>query len=333
MKIAVIQSSYEQSNSVFKDFDPYCDPSQYLPGNEIDLYYIVKSTAEAQIMELAKKNYDVIINLCDGGADEDRAGLEVVEVLEREGLPFTGASSSFYQPSKEHMKRVAQQAGIKTPAWVFAFKEEDIEAATKLNYPLIVKHYDGSGSIGTSKKSKVTNRDELYEQARKMIAQFHGALIEEFIEGREYTVLVAENPADETDPIAFLPVECVFTGGEEFKHFDIKWINYTAMKWVPCTDEVLSEKMKTLSKKIFVALGGVSYGRTDLRVNKAGEPYFLEINPQPGIFSAPNEEGCAADFILFNDPLGHKGFLKHIIDVAIQKAKRGKLKARQAGTA
>jgi len=330
MKIAVLQSSYEQSNSVFKDFDPYCDPSQYLPGNEIDLYYIIKSTSEAQVLELAKKNYDVIINLCDGGADEDRAGIEVVQVLEREGLPFTGASSSFYQPSKDEMKRAAQRAGILTPAWAFAYKEEEIEAATKLNFPLIVKHYDGSGSIGTSKKSKVHNREELYEQAREMIAKFGGALIEEFIEGREYTVLVAENPADANDPIAFLPVECAFMNGEEFKHFDIKWINYTAMKWVPCTDEALATKMKELTKKVFVALNGVSYGRTDLRVNKAtGEPYFLEINPQPGIFSAPNEEGCAADFILFNDPVGHKGFLKHIIDVAIQNGKRAKLK--QAG--
>jgi len=329
MKIAVLQSSYEQSNSVFKDFDPYCDPSQYLPGNEIDLYYINKSTSEKQVLDLAQKNYDVIINLCDGGADEDRAGIEVVQVLEREGLPFTGASSSFYQPSKDEMKKAAQRAGLLTPAWAFAFKEEEIEAATKLKYPLIVKHYDGSGSIGTSRKSKVQNRDELYSQAREMIQKFGGALIEEFIEGREYTVLVAENPADAQDPIAFFPVECAFMNGEEFKHFDIKWINYTAMKWVPCTDLVLAEKMKILTKKIFVALGGSSYGRTDLRVNKEGEPYFLEINPQPGIFSAPGEEGCAADFILMNDPMGHKGFLKHIIEVAIQNGKRAKLK--QAG--
>jgi len=228
------------------------------------------------------------------------------------------------------MKKAAQRAGLLTPAWAFAYKEEEIEGATKLNYPLIVKHYDGSGSIGTSKKSKVHNREELYEQAREMIKKFGGALIEEFIEGREYTVLVAENPEDANNPVAFVPVECVFMNGEEFKHFDIKWINYTAMKWVPCTDEALSEKMKELTKKVFVALGGTSYGRTDLRVNKVnGEPYFLEINPQPGIFSAPNEEGCAADFILANDPAGHKGFLKHIIDVAVQNGKRNKLK--QAG--
>ncbi len=46
------------------------------------------------------------------------------------------------------------------------------------------------------------------------------------MEGREFTVLVAENPEDELNPIVFQPVECVFAEGESFKHFDLKWVDY-----------------------------------------------------------------------------------------------------------
>jgi D-alanine-D-alanine ligase len=69
-------------------------------------------------------------------------------------------------------------------------------------------------------------------------------LIEEFIEGREFTVLVAENPEDEDNPIAFMPVECRFGNGESFKHFDLKWVDHNTIGWVPCKEEELCNKLK-----------------------------------------------------------------------------------------
>jgi D-alanine-D-alanine ligase len=328
MKIAVLQSSYEGSNSVFKDYDPYCDPSPHLKDHQVDLYYIKKATAIQQLEETKEKGYDVYINLCDGGATEDRAGVEVVQWLEDSNLAYTGGDPPFYEPTKESMKRAAVRCGVKTPAFVFAYSEDQIQEACNLNFPLIVKHYNGSGSIGTSKKSKVTNREELYEQARYMIREFGGALIEEFVAGREFTVLVAENFDNPSEPLSFQPVECSFLNGEEFKYFDIKFINYNSMKWIPCMDPELSRRMQDVTKKVFVECGGVSYGRADLRVDQTGTPYFLEINPNCGIFSAPGDEGCAADYILtFDKSHGHRGFLLHIIDVAIRRAAR----KRQAG--
>jgi len=322
MKVAVLQSSYEESNSVFKEFDPYCDPTVHLPGHEVRLFYIKKRTAEEQVRELLPQGFEVVINLCDGSSDEDRAGLEVVEFLEKYNIPYTGADANFYDPTKQQMKEAAARCGVRAPQGVFIYSEEDIQKAANLKFPVIVKHWNGSGSIGTSKKSKCANMEEVSERARAMIKEFGGALIEEFIQGREYTVLVAENGDNPRDPLAFAPIECVFTNGEEFKYFDIKWIHYDSMKWVPCSDPVLAKKMQELTKKIFVEMGGVSYGRTDLRVDKdTNEPYFLEINPNCGIFSAPGQEGCAADFILANDPMGHKGFLEHIMKAAIRRMK------------
>jgi biotin carboxylase len=91
------------------------------------------------------------------------------------------------------MKLVAHSVGVKTPMFVFAYDDEGIEqAANTLDYPMIVKHFNGSGSIGMSKDSKVETKEKLFEMARIMIATYGGALIEEFIEGEEYSVLVAE---------------------------------------------------------------------------------------------------------------------------------------------
>ena len=59
---------------------------------------------------------------------------------------------------------------------------------------MIVKHQNGYGSIGMTKQCKVTSKEELSDQCEIMIKEFGAALVEEFIEGREFTVLVAENP-------------------------------------------------------------------------------------------------------------------------------------------
>ena len=52
------------------------------------------------------------LNLCDGALDEDRPGLDVIEALEALNLPFTGADSRFYSPTREQMQAVAEIQGV-----------------------------------------------------------------------------------------------------------------------------------------------------------------------------------------------------------------------------
>lgn len=69
----------------------------------------------------------MFFNLCDGAWDEDRAGKEVIEALEAFGVPFTGADSVFYEPSKVYMKMLAYYQGVATPNYVLAQDASDIE--------------------------------------------------------------------------------------------------------------------------------------------------------------------------------------------------------------
>lgn len=55
------------------------------------------------------------------------------------------------------------------------------------------------------------------------------------------------------------------------------------MKWVPCSEPDLEQKLKDYSATLFKATKANSYGRLDWRVRKNGEPVFLEINSQPAI--------------------------------------------------
>jgi len=319
MRICVLDDSYEQSETPFKQFDFLPDPIRYLEGHDCERHFLHKATAVKQVLELSKRGFDVFLNLCDGAWDEDRPGIEVVQTLERLNLAFTGATSSFYEPTRQMMKRICHYCDIGTPAHAFVSDIEGIElVADSLRFPLIVKHPCGYASIGITQASRVETLDDLRIQALKAIDDFGAALIEEFIEGREFTVLVAENPDDGGAPIVYQPVEFVFPTGESFKHFDLKWKDYKSMSCIACTDPLLACRLKEISQKFFVGLGGAGYGRCDIRMNEVGELFMLEINPNCELFYPPGDEG-SADFILLNDPAGHQGFVDTILRSALKR--------------
>lgn len=309
------------------DADPFpaddwpCDPRPYMPNDQWHLAVLKgKAAAAVQVEELITQGFDLYFNLCDGAADQlDLPGIEVVQTLEKHKVPFTGASSVFYEPSREKMKEACRRCGISTPAYVFASNDEDVEqAARKLRFPLFVKHYSSYASVALSRHSRVRTPEGLRRQARKIISRYGEALIEEFIEGGEATVLVAENPRDALRPTTYTPIEYRFPDRESFKHAKLKWEDYQGLTTFPVRDPVLAARLCDEAARFFVALDGASFGRCDFRVDREGTPYMLEINPNCGVYYPPSDAG-SADFCLAADPAGHEGFTRQLVEAALQR--------------
>lgn len=310
------------------DADPFpaddwpCDPRPFMPDATWHVENLKLETSVARIRELAGEGFDVFFNLCDGAADEDRPGIEVVETLERLGVPFTGATSNYYEPSREDMKRACAAEDIATPAFAIARTAEDVElAAETLRFPLFVKHHSSYASVSLSRASRVQTEAGLRRQARKIISRHGAALIEEYIAGPEFTVLVAENPDDRERPTTYQPVEYIFPVGETFKHAAMKWVDFDDMAAVIVEDPDLDARLRDVAARFFVAIGGASFGRCDIRADKDGTPFMLEINPNCGVYYAPDAYG-GADLCLAKDPAGHVGFTKQIIAAALKRQAR-----------
>ncbi|MBT8402016.1 MAG: ATP-grasp domain-containing protein [Rhodothermia bacterium] len=321
MKICVLEEAGPSEPVPADDQDWPTVILPYLDGHDCQIHGLEKASSVARVTALAQEGFDVFINLCDGSWDSDSPGIEVVQTLERLNVPFTGASSSFYDPSRIEMKRVCRSLGIETPQFVMARDEEGIQRAeSDLRFPMIIKHPNGYSSWGLTRKSRVETADELRTQAATTIESFGAALIEEFVEGREFTVLVVENPDDAGHPVVYEPVEFRFPAGETFKHWDLKWKDFDGMTCVPCDDPHLAAILKDASRRMFVGLDGNGYGRCDIRVDKQGVPFMLEINPNCGVFYDPEDAG-AADFILLNDDGGHVGFIDLIVRCAMKRVR------------
>lgn len=294
---------------------------------------IDKATAVRDVTALVNAGFDVFVNLCDGAWDEDRAGIEVVQALERLGAAFTGAGSGSYDPTREAMKRACHYAGLATPEWAFAKTREDAaRIAETLPFPMIVKHPNSYGSIGMGRDARVETAHALAEQVARTAGAYGEALVEQFIEGREFTVLVAEPGEGEAVPRAYRPVEFSFAPGESFKHFDLKWIDFRQMGCHPVEDPDLAARLCDRARSMFTAVGASGYGRCDLRMDARGELYLLEINPNCGVFYVDESEYGSADFILQRDPGGHRGFLEHILRCALLRQSRNRKRWRIART-
>jgi D-alanine-D-alanine ligase len=296
-----------------------CDPRPFFPQAEWHAVFLKKATAIEQVTRCIERGFDVFFNLCDGAADQDTPGIEVVQTLERHGVAFTGATSEFYEPSRIAMKRACRAAGIAFPAYVLARRRAHVErAASRLSYPLFVKHYSSYSSIDLSRHSRVVSPAGLARQARKIMRRHGAALIEEFIEGSEVTVLVAETPDDPARPKTYTPIRYRFPEGESFKHSAMKWVDYRKMAAFPLDDPELDARVRDASARLFVALRGASFGRCDLRIDRHGTPYMLEINPNCGVYY-PEADAGSADLSLLHDAEGHAGFTRRLIRAALAR--------------
>jgi D-alanine-D-alanine ligase len=269
---------------------------------------------EKQILDLMNEGIEIFVNLCDGTPDDPLSGIGLVHALEKMGVAFTGADSKFFDPTRDEMKAAARRVSVPTPNWMFINRVEDAEKLTKkLAFPMLIKPPHGYASVGIRRESRVEDLDQLKVQLEEGIKDFGRVLVEEFIIGREFTCLIAENPDDPEKPITFKPVEFIFPAGESFKHYNMKWVEYEKMSVAPVTNARIEKTLREQTTRVFQELRGNGYARCDYRMYAKGTLYMLEINPNCGIFYPPTEPG-SADFSLLNDPVyDHTKFMKLII--------------------
>ncbi|MEP6619366.1 MAG: SET domain-containing protein-lysine N-methyltransferase [bacterium] len=322
MKICVLQPDYATSAVDYQHYDPRRDLSELLAGHTVHHVALNKLTTYRQLKTLSTQGYDIFVNLCEGYLDWDVPSIDVIDAMERLSLPYTGPTPTLYDPSKMLMKYVAYTAGVTTPAHVVLDGMTDPSHATSaLRYPLFAKPSHAGDSLGIDEQSLVTAAHELEHKTSAIIEAFGEALVEEYIDGREFTVLVVAGVNDGDRAIALTPVEFIFPDGPRFKTYALKTSELHPEANVPVHDTDLAARLKEAAVRVFHAFGGVGYARMDFRMNAAGDLYFLEVNFTCSVFYGDGYEG-SADYILKNDSMGRLGFAERIIAEGMARHRR-----------
>ncbi len=236
-------------------------------------------------IDKVKSNFDLIFNICEGVYGRNREG-QVPTILEMFNIPYTGSDSLALGINLDKIltKKILIYHGINTPKFYETANENDSFNNFNLSFPVIIKPSREGTSKGISQESIAHNTKYLKERTKWLINKYkQPALIEEFIFGKEFTVLVLGNK----NPIAFPPVQISIKNNTElgFDFYTHDRVENTDLTYIcPSKEpEYLLEELMKISVEAFKILELRDFARFDFRVDKNNKSVFLECNPLPNL--------------------------------------------------
>jgi D-alanine-D-alanine ligase len=243
---------------------------------------------------LARCGADLIFNLTESYAGDDTMDKNIAAYLELLHIPYTGGGPEalYLAQDKSLAKKIFDFHKIKTPDFATSYKGRT-DHSHDIEFPLIVKPVSEDGSIGIDSGSVVDSVKELMERIDYIHEEFDSpALIEEYIEGREIYASVLGNDNAEVLPLIELDLSKLPKGTPRIAGQDVKFDHdteaYKVTKSAPVEDldEDTTKKLQDTALAAYRALKLSDYGRVDMRLNKKGQVYVIEANPNPWLASA-----------------------------------------------
>lgn len=246
---------------------------------------------------LAQGDLDIVFNIAEGISGRGKE-MQVPAILNYFDIPYTGSDETAMHIAmdKALAKSLLSTYQIDTP--YFNIVDEDMTSSrNSLSFPAIAKPISEGSGRGITDSSVVSNYTELNTVLSDNITVYkQKMLVEEYIEGREFTVGILGN-AD--DILVFTPMEIVFKNSEDSLYsYDVKnnYDKYVDYVCPPNLSIDMQEKIKATAKKIYKIIGCRDYARIDFRLAEDGRVYFLEANPLPGLVPGYSDLPMIAGF-------------------------------------
>ena len=276
--------------------------------------------------ELKGIKADLIFNLCDEGYYNDALKeLHVPAYLEMLNIPYTGAGPVTLGIcyNKSLTKTLAESFGIPVPMETL-IDPDDKSVRLPSEFPALLKPNTGDSSIGITKEAVVRNTEELVDYFDKIKKQFpsKGILVQEFLEGQEYTVGIIGNAGIDYEILPILTVDYSHlpTGLPNILGYESKWDPespyWKTIKYIPAShlSEEKKRQLHDYSLLLFERLECRDYARFDFREARDGTIKSLEVNPNPG-WCWDGKMNLMAEFAGYS----YTKFLNKILEAAIAR--------------
>lgn len=240
-----------------------------------------------------RDDIDLVFNIAEGLGGDARES-QIPLFCEMLGIPYTHSSPTTHaiKLHKHITKQILKSAGVNVPESVVVTSTET--QVNNLNFPLIVKPNKQGSSKGIFNDSVVNNHAELKKAVKRVLDKYDvEALVEEYIDGREFTVASIGTPP-RVLPIIEQKFDFLPEGFNKVAGYELKWIYEEDLTDLTdgcvCPAEIdneLKEEIESTCHKVWEALEVKDAARIDYRLSKNNKLYFLEINTLPGINPDP----------------------------------------------
>ncbi len=278
-------------------YQPPADPEDPVVGQIFDALqalghkptrFAVERDVRSLLNGISRGRPDLVFNICETFANKNTFEVNVAAFLELMEVPYTGSGLSglLLAQDKALAKKLFNFHRVPCPDFA-VFHGDNLDFGGQLRFPLFVKPLRADASIGIAPESIVYSVEQLLQRIRYVHSLGEVAMAEEYIEGRELYVGVLGGER----PTALPVIELQFRGdypkdrpriADYSSKFEKDSPEFKGTRSaVARVSAELRQRLQTLAITAFEALQLRDYARVDFRVTPTGDPYVLEINPNP----------------------------------------------------
>ncbi len=231
----------------------------------------------------AGHRWDLVFNIAEGLSGRNREA-QVPGMLEAFDIPYTMSDPLVCAVTldKSIAKRILQSEGLNTPGFHVVRTEADVDRVN-LPYPLFAKPIAEGTGKGIDRASCVKNSAELRAVCQTLLLKYdQPVLVEEFLPGREFTVAILGTGSKARVlggmEVVLRPNANTTIYTYEMKEYCDNYVDYHRLAGTPAREAV-----EKLALDSYRALEVRDCGRVDIRMDRDGNPSFMEVNPLPGL--------------------------------------------------
>jgi D-alanine-D-alanine ligase len=213
----------------------------------------------------------------------------VVSYLELLHMPYTGCNPRGLTLARDKSlaRKLLSYHRIPSPAFTVVPLRRKVSLPRRLTFPLIVKSLTYEASTGISQASVVTNEEQLARRVQFIHESvFTPAIVEEYIEGREFYVGVIGNERLRVFPVWEMYFDQMRGDNWPIATERVKWNSAYQDRHQIMTGEAeiepeVAARIQHVAKRVYRALELSGYARIDFRMRADGVPHVIEANPNP----------------------------------------------------
>ncbi|MDO8500980.1 MAG: hypothetical protein Q7S20_03965 [Gemmatimonadaceae bacterium] len=250
---------------------------------------------------LRRARPDIVFNIAEGRYGANREA-HVPAICEFYGIPYSGSDPLTLSLCLDKAKTKEMLAYHCVPTAGFAVVREmsDLASAREIPLPLFVKPIHEGSSKGITERNFCRTHDELEAQTAFLLETYRQpVIVEEYLPGAEFTCAVLGNGAEaKVLPIVGMNFASLPEGALPIYGYEAKWIwdrPERPLQMFDCPahiDESLARAIERVTLDAYRVLGCRDWSRIDVRLDAAGKPNVVEVNPLPGILPDQADNSC-----------------------------------------
>jgi D-alanine-D-alanine ligase len=247
--------------------------------------------------KLRNEKPDIVFNIAEGAGGAGRESY-IPSMCEMLDIPHTASDAITVGlcHDKSRCKEILSYHNVPTPG--FFITDENV--SKELKYPKFVKPLHEGSSKGIYNSCVVYNRNQLNTEIKRIAKNYsQPSIIEDFIDGREFTIAMLGNGDNkQVLPIVEINLNTLPKDFPKIYSYEVKWFFDTRenkLDIFKCPADIsdeLKKKIEDICLKAYKSLRIRDWARLDVRCDKEENPYIIEINPLPGILPNPDDNSC-----------------------------------------